>query len=100
MTKIITWVDLQGRYRVTSPAYDDLARLQGFSEDDAINWVWTSIVQSGLYGIDFDHPMHLVEDADQRERLTECCGTYFRYSRRSGGAWEMDTDGRPKVILI
>jgi len=118
--KIITWVDLQGRYKITSPAYQTQAR-KGFSEDDAINWVWTNIVMSGLYGVDFDHPIHLVEDADQRARLAEIGGTHFRYGvfmlpHREGridkatgevmlyrdardGAWEMDVDGRPKVNM-
>jgi hypothetical protein len=118
--KIITWVDLQGRYRVTSPAYDSLARARGFDEDEAISWVWAKIVASGRYGIQANHPFHLVEDADQRIRLAECCGTYFRHGalmkpNREGerdaagnihlvrdardGAWEMDTDGRPKVNM-
>ena len=59
--------------------------------------------------------------ADQRVRVGECCGTYFRYGvfmlpNREGisdqhgkilltrdardGAWEMDVDGRPKVNMV
>lgn len=106
--RIITWVDPQGRYRVTSPAYDSLERLHGHDEDQAIEWTWNKVVAAGGYGITTDHPYKLVEDADQRVKLAECCGTYFRYAglpdsegRRSavGGAWEMDTDGRPKVNM-
>jgi hypothetical protein len=106
--KIITWLDLEGRYRVTSPAYEDLAENRGYSEDDAINWVWTNIVESGLYGIGYDHPFYVVEDADQLAKLVSCCGTDFRYpvkadadGRRDArnGAWEMDTDGTPKVNM-
>ena len=118
--KIITWVDLQGRYRVTSPAYDWLKKAHSFTEDDAINWGWTVLVEAGGYGIQEDHALFLVEDTDQRERLRECCGTYFRYGvfmlpnhegltdqegkvilKRDArdGAWEMDTDGRPRVNM-
>jgi hypothetical protein len=108
MARIITFVDSKGRYRVASVAYANLAEEYGLTEDDAINWVWTVIVQSGNYGITFDHPFHLVEDADQRARLAECCGNEFRYAGKpdaSGvrsavdGAWEMDTDGTPKVNM-
>ena len=119
MAKIITWVDLQGRYRVTSPAYTDPTRPAGETEDECLSWTWAMLVAKGPYGITADHPHFIVEDADQRARLAECCGTYFRYGgmpqpNREGridkatgkvkltrdardGAWEMDTDGRPKV---
>ncbi len=104
MKKIITWVDLQGNYRVTSPAYDWLAKAHGFTEDDAINWNWTKLVVDGDYGITEDHPLFLVEDFDQRARLVECCGTYFRYGAftQAGvdGAWEMDIDGRPRINMV
>jgi len=108
MPKIITWVDLQGRYRVTSPAYEDLANAFGFTVDDAINWVWTNIVRSELYGITFDHPFYLIEDTDQRARVAECCNQYFRYAGSPddkgkytaiNGAWEMDLDGLPTVNM-
>jgi len=106
--KIITWVDLQGRYRVTSPAYNDLIRPAGETEDECLERVWASLVAKGGYGIPIDHPHFYVEDADQRTKLAECCGNYFRYAgkpdadgRRGGesGAWEMDTDGTPKVNM-
>jgi hypothetical protein len=103
MLKIITWVDLQGRYRVTSPAYGSLALQFGFSEDDPINWTWTNIIESGLYGITYDHLFYLVEDADQRERLVECCGTYFRFAKDGDpakSAWLMSDDGRPVVDML
>jgi len=100
MKKIITWIDLEGRYRITSPAYDDLFRLSGFDEDEAIAWVWSKLVASGKYGIGLDHPRFLVEDDAQRERVLESEGTYFRYNVNGiGGAWEMDIDGRPKVDM-
>ena len=109
MTKrIITWVDLQGRYRVTSPAYDDPSRPVGETEDECLERVWAAIVAKGGYGIPIDHPHHYVEDADQRTKLIECCGTDFRYAgkpdangQRDGrdGAWEMDTDGTPKINM-
>lgn len=106
--KVITWVDLQGRYRVTSPAYNDPTAPDGESEGECIERVWEKLIAVGGYGIALDHPRHLVEDADQRDRLDECCGTYFRYAglpdkngRRDaiGGAWEMDIDGRPKINM-
>ena len=107
--KIITWVDLQGRYRVTSPAYNDRLRPVGETEEQCLERVWAKIVAKGRYGIPIEHPHHYVEDTDQRERLAECCGNYFRWGGlhdgphgdcdARDGAWEMDTDGRPKVNM-
>ena len=105
--KIITWVDTEGRYRVTSPAYDNLLKSHGFDEDEAIAHTWIKIADH--YGISIDHPHHYVEDADQRTKVAACCGNDFRYGAlRTGangdhdardGAWEMDTDGTPKVNM-
>jgi len=106
--KIITWVDLEGRYRVTSPAYNDLTRPIGETEDECLERVWANLVAKGGYGIQSDHPHFYVEDADQRAKLAECCGTEFRYAGKADangarsavdGAWEMDTDGTPKVNM-
>ena len=98
--KIITWVDLQGRYRVTSPAYNDQLRPADETEDDCLERVWLAIVTKGGYGIPIDHPHHYVEDADQKIKLAECCGDEFRYGKSgTDGAWEMDTDGTPKVNM-
>jgi len=106
--KVITWVDRQGRYRVTSPAYEDPTRPPGETEAECIERVWTKIVAVKAYGIAADHPHFIVEDTDQRLRVDACCGNYFRYTGRAdhaglrdarGGAWEMDTDGRPKVNM-
>jgi len=102
--KIITWVDLQGRYRVTSPAYNDATRPAGESDDECLERAWARLVAAGGYGIPIDHPHHYVEDADQRTKLVECCGTEFRYGANGDrsavdGAWEMDTDGTPKVNM-
>jgi hypothetical protein len=116
MTKVITWVDLQGRYRITSPAYNDLKRPAGETEDECIERVWAKLVASGNYGIPLDHPRFAVEDADMRERVGDCCGLYFRYPQIDDAAdldenkevkaeviakfgWEIDTDGRPKVNM-
>ena len=108
MRKIITWVDRQGRYRVTSPAYDDLTRPPGETEDECLERVWKRLVEVGGYGILIDHPHYYVEDADQRTKITECCGNDFRYAGKpdanghrdgTGGAWEMDSDGTPKVNM-
>lgn len=106
--KLITWVDLEGRYRVTSPAYNDGARPIGETEDELLERVWTSLVAKSGYGISIDHPHHYVENTDQQAKLIECCGEDFRYAgkpdtkgHRDGkdGAWEMDTDGTPKVNM-
>lgn len=118
--KIITWVDLQGRYRTTSPAYNDRLRPPGETEAECLERVWARLVAAGGYGIPIDHPHFYVEDTDQRTKLTECCGNEFRYGvfpkpNREGvrnkqgdvmmtqdardGAWEMDTDGTPRVNM-
>jgi len=108
MKKLITWTDLQGCYRVTSPAYNDATRPAGETEEQCLERVWSKLVASGGYGIPLDHPHHYVEDVDQRTKLTECCGADFRYAGRPDenghrdgrdGAWEMDTDGTPKVNM-
>ena len=106
--KIITWVDLQGRYHVTSPAYNDSTRPVGETEAECLERVWARLVAVGGYGIPIDHPHFYVEDADQRAKLIECGGGEFRYAGKPdadgnrsgvGGAWEMDTDGTPKVNM-
>jgi uncharacterized Zn-finger protein len=108
MHKIITWVDLQGRYRVTSPAYWDGQRPAGETEAQCLERVWAKLVAAGVHGIPIDHPHFYIEPSDQNERRAECCGNYFRYAGKpdakgerdaTGGAWEMDTDGRPKVNM-
>jgi len=106
--KIITWVDLEGRYRVTSPAYNDATSPVGETEDECLERTWTTIVAKGGYGIPIDHPHFYVEDADQRTKLAACCGQEFRYAGKPDasevrsavdGAWEMDADGTPKVNM-
>ena len=101
--KVITWVDLQGRYRVTSPAYQP-----GESEADTLERVWAKLVEMGDYGIPIDHPHFYVEASDQQAKIATLSGNDFRYAgqpdangRRGGesGAWEMDTDGTPKVNM-
>ncbi len=100
MKKIITWIDPQGRYRVTSPAYDSAP--PGETEDETIARVLVRI--KARYGLPDTHEFHLVEDADQRVRVIECAGTGFRYgvfdTDARAGAWEMDADGRPKVNMV
>ena len=61
--KIITWVDLEGRYRVTSPAYKDRSRPVEETEDECLERVWARLVAVGGYGIPIDHPHFYVEDA-------------------------------------
>ena len=106
--KVITWVDLEGRYRVTSPAYNDGFRPVGETEAECLERAWVRLVAVGGYGIPSDHPHFYVEDADQRTKVTECSGDEFRYAGKPDangarsavdGAWEMDTDGTPKVNM-
>ena len=101
MSKIITWVDLQGRYRKTDIGYDTIFRLHGLTGDEAAEFAWARIVAAetravdsdgflaydssgnplpnvSKYGITIDHPHFLVEDVDYAARLKECCGNYFR----------------------
>jgi len=104
--KIITWVDLQGCYRVTSPAYKDST---GETEEECLERVWADLVARGGQGISIDHPHFYVENVDQQERLAECCGQDFRWGvfmngshgdcDARDGAWEMDIDGRPKINM-
>ena len=109
MVKLITWVDLQGRYRITSPAYNDDKRPAGETEDACLERTWAKLVAKGGYGIPADHPHNYVEDVDLKAKEETLGGTSFRYrgkpddaGRRDGkeGAWEMDTDGTPKVNMV
>ena len=106
--KVITWVDLQGRYRITSPAYNDATRPAGETEAECLERVWARLVAVGGYGIPADHPHFYVEDGDLQTKIATLSGHDFRYAgkpdadgRRGGedGAWEMDTDGTPKVNM-
>ena len=108
--KLITWVDLQGRYRVTQPAYNDRKRPAGETESECLERTWAKIVSSGLFdGITIDHPHFYVEQADLKACRVGCCGNSFRYGVKADGlhgdhdardgAWEMDTDGLPKVNM-
>jgi hypothetical protein len=120
MTKrLITWVDMHGRYRVTSPAYNDPTRPKGETELECLERVWLRLVNSGKYGITADSPHFFVEDADIRVRISECCGHHFRYPPMLGSdqdkedvrtgqthpdriakfAWTMGEDGLPIVNM-
>ena len=106
--KVITFVDLQGRYRTVTPAYNDGTRPEGETESECLERVWAGLVAGGVYGIAIDHPHHYVEDAVQRAKIDECSGDDFRYAGKpdadgirdgKDGAWEMDVDGTPKVNM-
>jgi hypothetical protein len=116
MTKVITWVDLQGRFRITTPAYNDDNRPTGETEDECIERVWAKLVASDKYGIPIDHPRFMVEEADVKSRIGELEGQYFRYPTINDATdldenkevkaeviakfgWEIDTDGKPKVNM-
>jgi hypothetical protein len=117
--KIIAWVDPQGRYRNTSFAYKGLMEQFGFAtEDEAMEWGWAETLRKR--GLAADYPHFILDSDDQATRLTEIQGTYFRYGvfmKRDyeerynddgsemftrdarDGAWEIDTDGRPKINM-
>ncbi len=101
MKKVITWVDPEGRYRVTSPSYGDRTNPSGETEDETIARVTAKL--KIRYGLPNTHVFHEVEDAVQRTRVLDLAGTYFRYgvfdTDARAGAWEMDVDGRPKVNM-
>ena len=108
MAKVITWVDGGGRYRVTYPAYNDALRPAGETESECLERVWARMVAAGRYGISADHPHFYVEEDAQQAKEVTLSGIDFRYAgkpdangRRDGedGAWEMDTDGTPKVNM-
>ena len=108
MHKVITWVDLQGRYRITRPAYNDRLRPASETDDECMERVWASLVAKGGFGIPVDHPHFYVNPSDQQAKIAACCGHDFRYVGRPDadgnrpavpGAWEMDTDGTPKVNM-
>ena len=108
MAKVITWVDGDGRYRVTYPAYNDALRPAGETESECLERVWARMVASGRYAISADHPHFYVEKDDLVAKEVTLSGADFRYAgkpdangRRDGkdGAWEMDTDGTPKVNM-
>lgn len=108
MAKLITFVDNQGRYRTIAPAYYDGTRPAGETEAECLERTWARVVASNVYGIALDHAHSYVEDSDLRTKVATLGGQDFRYAgkpdsngRRSGesGAWEMDTDGTPKVNM-
>ena len=108
MTKKITFVDLQGRYRTVTPSYGAQRRSGEQTEAEYLEAVWDRLVARGAYSIPADHPHFYVEEADIQTKIDACSGADFRYAgkpeangRRGGelGAWEMDTDGTPKVNM-
>lgn len=98
--KIITWLDNDGNYRSTTPAYNDRKRPDDRTDEQLIEIVITKL--KNHYGLADDHEFHLVEEDDQIARVAELEGNTFRYGGfETGhpGAWEMDTDGRPKIDM-
>ena len=98
--KIITWLDNDGNYRSTTPAYNDKARPDDETDEQFVDRIIGKL--KAHYGLANDHLFHLVESEDQNARVAECEGSTFRYGddgTGQSGAWEMDTDGRPKVNI-
>ena len=105
--KSITWLDTEGRFRISRPAYDDLKRPADESDDDMIARVVAKT--KARHGLADDHTFHYVDPSTLEAKITELEGHHFRYAglpdasnrRRdgTGGAWEMDTDGLPKLNM-
>ena len=108
MSKVITWVDPEGRFRITSPAYNDAKRPAGETEAECLERTWAAIVERGGYGISADHPHNYVEESAIKTKINTLSNLDFRYAGKpdadgrnsaTGGAWEMDSDGTPKVNM-
>ena len=108
MPKKITFVDLQGRYRIATPSYGATRRADEQTETEYLDNVWARMIEVGIYGIPLDHPHYYVEESVLRAKLAECSDIDFRHAGkpdadgvREGkeGAWEMDDDGTPKVNM-
>ena len=98
--KIITWLDGDGNYRSTTPAYNDKARPDDRTDEQLIEIVLTKL--RNHYGLAEDHEFHLVEESEYLTKVTELEGSEFRYGGVDTGhvgAWEMDTDGSPKIDM-
>jgi hypothetical protein len=97
---LITWLDNDGNYRSTAPAYNDKARPDDETDDQFIQRIIGKLKVQ--YSLASDHEFHIVEKEDQLARLAELEGNTFRYGgvdTGHPGAWEMDTDGRPKIDM-
>jgi hypothetical protein len=98
--KIITWLDDDGNYRSTTPAYNDKASPADRTDEQLIEIVLTKI--RNHFSLADDHEFHIVEDSEYLAKVTELEGSEFRYGgvdTGHSGAWEMDTDGRPKIDM-
>ena len=96
--KLITFVDLEGRYRITTPAYNDETRPEGETDDECLERVWALIVSNGVYGIDIDHPHHYVEDSVLHAKVDKGDGGTFRYAGKPDADGDINTI--PEVIAI
>ena len=113
MARVITWMDTEERYRITSPAYGYLMRryseydehgvvVKQFTEDDCLDLVWSRIVNSGGYGIPLEHPKHEVEGEVLRAKITTIGGDRSRHSvdlvtGEQVHRWMMASDGTPRI---
>ena len=96
--KIITWVDNDGQYCVTSPAFKSVCITQQLEDDDLVALIIGQL--KATYSLADNHQFHIVDNDAQKVRLAECCGNYFWHTiGGQPGAWDMDTDGRPVVNM-
>jgi hypothetical protein len=108
MAKKITFVDLQGRFRIVTPSYGAQRRSGEQTEAEYLDAVWARLVARGVYSVPADHPHFYIEEADIQTKIDACSGADFRYAGKPdadgvrdgrNGAWEMDSDGTPKVNM-
>jgi len=106
--KVITWVDLQGRFRSTLPAYEGLKKEMGLDEQEAVDFMWSRLISANKHGLTEDHPHFLIDSDILNTRIEELSSDNFRYvaipdsiGQRSavGGAWEMGDDGLPQINM-
>jgi len=96
--KIITWVDLAGQYRVTSPAFKSVCETQQLDDDALIAKIKGELKQH--HSLPTNQVFHVVDNDAQLTRLVDCCGTYFWHTLDgSPGAWDMSDDGLPVVNM-
>ena len=108
MSKIIVFIDPQGRYRITSPGYMTLAKM-GLDADEAIQWVWDNDIVIGK-GIPASTVHFFIEGSDFKAHNDANNGEeYFWRPNKAGidgkkrtedGAWTMGLDGLPVVDMV
>lgn len=96
--KIITWMDPDGQYHVTSPAFKAVCETQQLNDDDLIAKIIGQLKET--HSLPTNQIFHVVDNDAQLSRLSGCCGSYFWHTQDgSPGAWDMDPEGLPVVNM-